>query len=387
MNRRRPAALLVSFVALGGAIVYLLFTLWPENVVTAEAENKEPPWKLLDATRPFKRPQFPHDFRFPNDHGPHQGFHTEWWSLMGSLEDEHGERLGVQLTLIRLGLSPEPPVRTSQWAASDVYAGVFSISDASRRRLHTEVRTSRSAIGLAGADAEPRRVWVEDWQLEQRDATKPALALQVRSQPDEVTLALSLLSEKPLLDENAIRQPNTDRATPFHFYLEPRMRAHGRLRMGERELDVEGIVTLEHAWGELPLPGGPVALDRFTLHLSDGREVLLSRTHRVDGSGSPATTGLLIGADGVPLVLGSAEVQLSPTEYWNDGSGARYPIGWLLRIPNHALELVLSPYYDEHTGVAWLPFWAGPMRISTQAPNSVMVGNGLVQLSGYERPE
>jgi predicted secreted hydrolase len=194
MSRGAPAAILiiVGFVALAVAL-YVGFRLDDNRGDDTGAD--EPPWALLDDSDAFKRPQFPREFSFPADHGAHSGYRTEWWNLAGSLEDERGNRLGVHLTMTRLGLLAEPPDRASRWAAADVYAGVFSVSDPVRGRLRTDVRVSRAAIGLAGASASPRKVWVEDWKLEQTGATGATLALTAQSQSGEVMLTLALLNE------------------------------------------------------------------------------------------------------------------------------------------------------------------------------------------------
>ncbi len=272
----------------------------------------------------FARPQTPWEFRFPADHGPHRDFRTEWWYLTGSLNDERGQRLGLQLVLVRLGLTTEPQARSSDWAATEAYAGLFSISDPAGNRLHTRQRASRGALGLAGAGGQPMQVWVEDWRLEQRAIGKRGLDLVARVATDEVALNLQLRNRKPLLDANDIRGQRSEVSALFHFYVQPRLGAEGTLRMGERQTAVDGTVSMEHAWGELPLPGGPVAIDRFTLHLDDGRDLFCVRVHRVDGSGTPETTGLLIDHNNRPLTLSDAEVSLEPTDYWSSKrTGAR----------------------------------------------------------------
>jgi predicted secreted hydrolase len=287
---------------------------------------------------------------------------------------------------MRLGLVADPSRRASRWAASHLYAGSFSLSDTAGRGLHTAERVSRGAAGLAGAEAEPRRVWVEDWRIEQ--AGDSGLVLEVRSIDDDVSLRVQLRSEKALVDENAVRDRGTAQNPPFHFYLQPRMRLEGILRAGDNEWPVEGMVSMEHAWGELPLPGGPVAVDRFTLHLDDGRDLLLSRTHRVNGGGSPRTTALLIDESGGARALGGDEVSLNPTGYWeSDSTGTRYPVRWSLRIPSLGIELALFPYREDQAGMTWLPFWAGAVQIDRPSAAAEQAGSGFVQLTGYETNE
>src|SRR5215210_5520348 len=44
--------------------------------------------------------------QFPQDHGPHPDFQTEWWYYTGNLQGEDGRRFGYQLTFFRRGITP-----------------------------------------------------------------------------------------------------------------------------------------------------------------------------------------------------------------------------------------------------------------------------------------
>lgn len=369
-------------LALIAAVTAALFALWRDDAQRAPAAAGDFPLNRLGslAAEGFARVEHPWTFAFPRDHGAHADYRTEWWYFTGVLEDPRGRVLGLQLVWIRLGLDADPPERASRWASNAVYAGLFSISDPSAERLRAHQRLSRAALGLAGASAEPVRVWVENWRMQQAGAATPALDAELRVAADDVALTLRLQNAKPLVDARAL--PSPERAPPFHFYAQPRLRAEGSLRIGERSTAVAGTVSLEHAWGELPLPGGPVARDRFSLYLNDGREIFCIRTHRVDGSGEPRTTALLVGAERAPRLLSSAEVELEPVAHWeSERTGARYPIRWRLRIPAERLAFDLVPYWQDQEGVAWTPFWAGPVRLEADAGPAA--GKGFVQLNGY----
>lgn len=334
----------------------------------------------------FGPPSSSWQFRFPADHGPHRDFRTEWWYLTGSVGDGNGRRLGLQLVLVRLGLTAQSPPRPSRWAATEVYAGLFSVSDLAVDRLHSDQRVSRAALGLAGAGAQPMRIWVEDWRLQQTGLGADRMELAARAATEEVTMELQLRSSKPLVHAGEIRGSSAESPLPFHFYVQPRLRAEGTLRMGEQQAVVEGTASLEHAWGELPLPGGAVALDRFTLHLDDGRDLFFVHRHRADGSGMPRTTGLLLDPNGPPRVLSSAEVELEPTEHWvSQLTGGRYPIRWVLRLHRQGIELKVTAYGRNQEGVGWAPFWAGPVRLHGTSGEGSVSGEGFAQLNGYQR--
>ena len=56
------------------------------------------------------------EFGFPQDHGSHPDFRTEWWYVTGNLEGPQGEPYGFQFTLFRSSVSPEEPRSPSPWA-------------------------------------------------------------------------------------------------------------------------------------------------------------------------------------------------------------------------------------------------------------------------------
>ena len=76
---------------------------------------------LRDGDPRFERAEGPRTFSFPEDHGPHPTFRTEWWYVTGNLHtEESGHRFGFQLTFFRSALSPPPPTRTSAWATNNL---------------------------------------------------------------------------------------------------------------------------------------------------------------------------------------------------------------------------------------------------------------------------
>lgn len=366
----------------------MIAALWRNGPPTeVPRDSAQSPFAIFGdvAENGFVRVQNPWNFQFPSDHGPHSDFRTEWWYLTGSVNDDRGHPLGLQLVLMRLGLTAQPRERPSRWAASEIYAGLFSISDPADGRLRSYQRASRAALRLAGAATHPmQQVWVENWRLTQSPADEHALDRIAQIVSDEVTLDLKLRNRKPLVDGNAMGEQRRETPAPFHFYVQPRLRATGTLRLGEQQSAVEGTLSLEHAWGELPLPGGPIAFDRFTLHLDDGRELFCVRTHRVDGSGIPSTTGLLIGKDGRSHRLSRGDIELLPTGYWRSlRTGAHYPVRWTLRAPPYGIELALLPHWNNQEASGWAPYWAGPVRLRGASPTTAAAGDGFMQLTGY----
>lgn len=323
------------------------------------------------------------DFQFPADHASHNQYRTEWWYFSGTLQNDSNKHFGIQFVVMRIGLAATRSARQSRWATEEIYAGLFSVSDPAGNGLRSNQRVSRSALGLAGTTTTPVRLWVENWRLEQIGTHGQAIDFGMHIATDDLTLNLELNNQQPLIDANKVRGSRPERGTPFQFYIQPQMEANGTFRIGEQRIAVTGMLSMEHAWGELPLPGSAVARDRFTLYLDDERVLICVRTHRVDGSGIPTTTGLLISHDESPIVLSNTAIALDPIEHWTSAaSGQRYPIRWALRIPDQGIELELLPYWENQETTVWTPFWAGPALL--KGPTAIAVGSGFMQLNGYE---
>ena len=94
----------------------------------------------------FARAIDPRSFRFPDDHGPHPEFQTEWWYFTGNLFSESGRRFGYQLTIFRFALGKESQMRKSEWAAQNVYMGHFALTDPEGKNFYHFERFARELL-------------------------------------------------------------------------------------------------------------------------------------------------------------------------------------------------------------------------------------------------
>src|ERR1700688_3421007 len=175
---RRPwrpwLAVLAVLAGVGGLAALLATAAWRLGRARP-AEDTLPAARLSVAaalrapdTQGFARALDPRPFVFPADHGSHPDYRTEWWYYTGNLASRDGRRFGFQLTFFRTALAPGPPAgaaagRTSAWAARQVWFAHFAVTDGAGHRFLAYERWERQALGLAGAEAAPFRVWVGPW--------------------------------------------------------------------------------------------------------------------------------------------------------------------------------------------------------------------------------
>ena len=111
------------------------------------------------------------------------------------LDADDGRRFGFELTFFRFALLPDIPESDSAWRTNQVYIAHFAVTDADREAFYVAERFSRGALGLAGASAEPFRVWIDDWQIAAEPGTD---TWQLKAGDDDIKIhhaTLNLLGQ------------------------------------------------------------------------------------------------------------------------------------------------------------------------------------------------
>ncbi|HZF13984.1 MAG TPA: lipocalin-like domain-containing protein [Thermoanaerobaculia bacterium] len=332
----------------------------------------------------------PRAFRFPADHGPHPEFRTEWWYYTGNLATQAGRRFGFQLTFFRHALSPHPPERASRWAASQVYLAHFALTDVEGGRFHSFERLERGALGLAGAEALPFRVWLGDWSSRLAggpEGVSTATPMHLRAAAhaaDTASIDLTLEAGKPpvLEGDHGLSRKGAEPGQASYYYSLSRMPAAGTVGVGGERFAVSGLAWMDREWSTRSLGRDQVGWDWFALQLADGREVMLYRLRRRDGSVDPSSSGTLIAADGSSRPLSLADFRLETSGSWTSPrSGARYPARFRLRLPAAGLDLDVRPLLADQELDTSFRYWEGAVAVA-----GTVAGSGYVELTGYAEP-
>jgi predicted secreted hydrolase len=194
-------------------------------------------------TAGFARVTGPRPFVFPADHGAHPEYRTEWWYFTGNLETAGGDRIGYQLTLFRNAVTASEPQVASDWATRQVWMGHLGVTDVRRGQFHSAERFARGAVGLAGAEVEPLRVWLEDWRIEQLDeAGEDLFPLRLVATEGDVAIDLVVRALKPVVlqGEDGYSRKGRDPANASHYYSFTRLATEGSVRVGGEQVAVTG---------------------------------------------------------------------------------------------------------------------------------------------------
>ena len=279
---------------------------------------------------------------------------------------------------------PEPVERESAWAASNVYTAHFALTDVDGNRFYSFERFSRDGLRLAGAEAQPFRVWLESWSAEGTEGDTFPVRLQVAE--GEVAIDLTLESTKPqvLQGDGGLSQKSADAGNASYYYSMTRLSTSGTVRIGERTFEVGGISWMDREWSSTALSDEQVAWDWFALQLSDGREIMFYQQRLRDGSVDPFSAGTLVNVDGSTLAFSLGDVQIEVLDHWKSGiDGMAYPSRWRVRIPSASLDLEITPYIKNQEMDISVRYWEGAVRIRGRSDGEPISGSGYVELTGY----
>ncbi len=333
-----------------------------------------------DADALFPKAVSPREFVFPDDHGPHPEYRNEWWYVTGNLDAENRRRFGFELTFFRFSLTPVAPDADSRWRTNQVYIAHLALTDVDANRFHVAERYSRGALGLAGARAEPFRVWIDDWQIAESGGS-----WRLRAADEEFGIDVTLVALKPpaLNGVDGLSQKSAEPGNASYYYSITRLDTQGHIRVGEDRFAVSGLSWLDREWSSSALASDQVGWDWFALQLSDGSDLMFYSIRKRDGRQDSRSAGTLVAPDGSARHLSREEVELTVEATWESPEGGTYPSAWSVRVPEQRLKLKVVPVIENQELFTTVRYWEGAVDVSGERDGAAVTGRGYVELTGY----
>ena len=311
-------------------------------------------------------------FAFPRDHGAHPEFRIEWWYVTANLTAQDGRPFGLQWTLFRQAISPDPA--GAGWSTPQVWLAHAALTSAS---AHVSAeKLGRAGVGQAGVAAQPFRAWIDDWRLQSREADFSPLRLFARG--EGFLYDLDLTARGPLvLQGQGGYSRKSEGGQASYYYSHPFLEAEGEIALeGEsqgRRIPVTGRAWLDREWSSQPLAEDQPGWDWFALHLPAGEKLMLYRMRRRGGPAYLSAVHISAAGDSRALQgVAMRPVGLAPV------AGREVPTNWAIEIPSLALSLTTAPLNPQSWMGGGFPYWEGPIRFEGTHP-----GVGYMELTGY----
>lgn len=338
--------------------------------------TKESGFTVANGSRPLT---------FPADFGAHSNFRTEWWYYTGNLQTAEGRHFGFELTIFRVGLvSPTTPLpNDSKWSSRDLYFAHFALSDISSNHFYAFQRYSRRGPGLAGAEADPYHVWLEDWNITQRGTS----LYQLQAEQEQIALDLTLTDEMGVVlqGENGYSRKGKNPSNASFYYSQPRLQADGFVKINGAQYPVSGLAWNDHEFSSGALDENQIGWDWFSLQFDDGSALMLFQLRERDGGLSESTSGTFITADKTPQSLHKPDFEISVLDHWTSPhTKGVYPSSWKVYMPTWNCSLDVKPWInDQEINFPPITYWEGAVHFEGSCQDVPMHGNGYVELTGY----
>jgi predicted secreted hydrolase len=356
-------------------------------------------WGEAPEPEGFVRAFSPRRWQFPADFGPHPEYRTEWWYYTGNLEGDDGRPFGYQLTFFRQALAPDGSATSqapaapaepgatatsagSPWRTPQVFSAHFTVSDIAAGAFLEEERFARGALGLAGAEADPYAVWLNDWRI----STEGPDRVRLQAGTDAMAIDLSLTQSRPpvLQGQDGLSRKGPEPGNASHYYSLVQQPSEGTITVAGRTYAVRGVSWKDHEFSTSVLSPGTVGWDWFSAQFEDGSALMLYGLRREDGGKEPFSGGRWIAGDEA-VELGADDYVLTVKRTWRSPhSGATYPAAWTLTIPRLELELAITPQMaDQELTTASATYWEGALRYGGHRGERPLRGRGYGELTGY----
>jgi len=329
----------------------------------------------------------PRAWSFPRDFGAHPEYRTEWWYFTGNLADLSGSRYGYQLTFFRQGTRQELSNPANAWDIRDLYLSHFAITDVARNRFHSSDRMSRRGPGLAGADLDGMDVWLLNWSARMKGST---IYLSARDSGMEIGLQLTPRKPPVLHGQNGYSQKGPEPGQASYYASLTNLKTQGTLKLGSSgtPIGVRGTSWFDQEFGSNQLTREQKGWDWISLHLSDGRDLMIYFLRLQDGSVEPSSSGSLIAPGGNSRHLKLSDLTVSVLDRWKSPrSKGEYPSRWKIQVPSAKIELTITPLIPDQEltteGSTGIAYWEGAVTGTGMSGGREVSCEGYVELTGY----
>ena len=331
----------------------------------------------------------PREFQFPEDHGPHMEYRTEWWYFTGNVTAANGNRYGYQFTVFRQASGNKELKTGSEWETDQMYMGHLALTDVNRMNFYSEERFARGGLGLAQASASPFSAQIDSWSAKGRSIPdcEGCLELSIQATGDNFSIDLDLRSIKPVVyqGDQGFSQKGETEGNASYYYSLTRMETTGEVTIDGTGNPVSGLSWMDHEWSTSALGNELVGWDWVSLHLDDGRDLMYYQLRKKDGTAFLTSEGTLVDENGNSTRLMRENVKFEPIRKWKSSkTNIEYPVAWTLAVPGDELSLKVVPVVDDQEHENIFQYWEGAVTVEGTSNNQRIEGTGYLELVGYE---
>ncbi|OCH77822.1 hydrolase [Vibrio genomosp. F10] len=321
------------------------------------------------------------EFTFPADHQAHPSFRHEWWYFTANLRDENGHHLGVQWTQFRFASAPQEndhqtkqPKQTA-WQSQQIYLAHSAVT--SKDKHYADEKWSRDQTELAGVEASPFRVYLDDWQW--NSSSDDLFPATLNANSNQFGYSLTLTSDWPYQKqgEDGYSTKSSDGKVASYYYSQPFIDVSGVVTIDGTTHLVSGKGWIDREWSSQFLLDSQQGWDWFALRLNNETSLVVFQLRNSTTDEANYYHARLMQQDGSGIAIKQQDISLTAIKK-TEIDGRDYPTEWRMAIPTQQIDLTISALNPNAQMPLSIAYWEGPIVIKGSHS-----GSGYMELTGY----
>jgi len=329
------------------------------------------------------------EVELPRDLAAHSHVQTEWWYYTGHATTAKGREFGFELVFFKRRTDLDSfsivPLRLF---GNPFYFAHFAVTDLNREKFRYCHRKSANGPFDFPAFMSESHYYLRlgDWSIRQAGDSHVLRA----TIDDDLIFEATLTPQKPVVlnGRNGVSFKDSGEASRYFSYT--RLALEGDLTIGGETAHFHGSAWMDREFGTWAPTENQKGWDWFSVQLDDNSEVMCYQLRNGKNEPSSFSSGTVIDPAGSYDVLTSGDFSIDPLGKWKSAvSGAEYPSGWKLRMPDRKIDLEITPtMLDQELdtrGTTMIVYWEGSCRVKGTIDGRDVTGRAYVELVGYDR--
>lgn len=341
----------------------------------------------------FSKALKPITFDFPKDHTAHNDFALEWWYFTGNVSDQNKNDYGYQFTIFRKAMSADTIEKKSSFSSNQLYFAHLAVTDIEGNQHYHFEKFARGIKGFAGTDADPLKIYIEDWEIvglplenKNNEFNFAEQTFKLKAEKGSIGINLNLVPKKKIVlhGDSGLSAKNSTAESSSYYYSITRLLTEGEIKINGKSIPVKGNSWFDREWSSTMLGKNQVGWDWFSLQLNDNSELMFFRLRDNEGN-TDFSKGTIVFPDGKYATLSGKDIFLKTLENVKLESGNVYPSKWELSLPKYNLNLQIKTRIKDQEMKTTVNYYEGSVRTIGTKDSKKIDGKGFVELTGYSK--
>ncbi len=305
---------------------------------------------------------------FPQDHGAHPDYRTEWWYLTATLDSAKGP-LGLQVTFFR-SRTPYGRDNPSRFAPEQLVLAHAALAIPERGKLLHDQQSFRLQDVVARYSTTDTNIEIglpnHRWTMARTASDQYRINVNAEYFQFSITATPPATMATPVLQgKNGFSQKGPNIVQASYYYSRPQLRIKGEYKTDDAHVPVSGTGWLDHEWSSDLLAEDAVGWDWVGLNFHDGSALMAFQMRSGSGDALYSTARTISVKDGQRHERNHA-AKFTPRRYWQSPrTDARYPVS--VRLQTADLDLIIEPLFDDQEldsrGSTGVIYWEGSVQV------------------------